>query len=299
MYKYSLTPCRPAPLPITYPHCSQQIKRQNMSKNSSAIFPVFSLLFASIIQIGEPHTRAGGLGYQDPPCIGNRTVILEVLYICVLYFGSFKVLLKTVLWMAFVRHCHGVWGTPGTSWILCSSASSGQWVEKTKPSWCLQVNLLRFPPISYIAARYMDILPFEPAGYGIGNFWGSSEDLEDLVVRCNDVGVTVIANIVLNHFTRHGSKSSLGHPIHKPGPCLMSLLLSLFTGQSQTQVLWISLMCRSQSTISTQSVKVEMCGTMRPHWRSAHLSTLDCSESRRVLGSPLGLPRICVLTTIK
>ena len=51
-----------------------------MSKNSFVIFPVFSLLFASIIQIGEPHTRAGGLGYQDPPCIGNRTVILEVLY---------------------------------------------------------------------------------------------------------------------------------------------------------------------------------------------------------------------------
>ena len=66
-----------------------------MSKNSFVIFPVFSLLFASIIQIGEPHTRAGGLGYQDPPCIGNRTVILEVLYIHVFYiFGSFKVLLK-------------------------------------------------------------------------------------------------------------------------------------------------------------------------------------------------------------
>ena len=82
MYKYSLTP---APLPITHPHCSQQIKRQNMSKNSFVICPVFPLLFASIIQIGEPHTRAGGLGYQDPPCIGNRTVILEVLYIHVFY----------------------------------------------------------------------------------------------------------------------------------------------------------------------------------------------------------------------
>ena len=77
-----------------------------MSKNSFVICPVFPLLFASIIQIGEPHTRAGGLGYQDPPCIGNRTVILGVLYIHVFYiFGSFKILLKIplqVLWMAFV-----------------------------------------------------------------------------------------------------------------------------------------------------------------------------------------------------
>ena len=65
---------------------------------------------------------------------------------------------------------------------------------------------------------YNNILPFEPAGYGIGNFFGSSDDFEEMVIRCRAAGVGVIVNIVLNHFTRHGSQSSLGNPIHKPGP---------------------------------------------------------------------------------
>ena len=61
-------------------------------------------------------------------------------------------------------------------------------------------------------------MPFEPAGYGIGNFFGSSDDFEEMVIRCRAAGVGVIVNIVLNHFTRHGGQSSLGNPIHKPGP---------------------------------------------------------------------------------
>ena len=63
------------------------------------------------------------------------------------------------------------------------------------------------------------IAPFGPVGYGIGNFWGSSEDLEDMVLRCGEVGVTVLANVVLNHFFFDfgDTLSSLGNRIHHPG----------------------------------------------------------------------------------
>ena len=63
------------------------------------------------------------------------------------------------------------------------------------------------------------IAPFGPVGYGIGNFWGSIEDLEETVLRCSEVGVTVLANVVLNHFFFDfgDTRSSLGNRIHHPG----------------------------------------------------------------------------------
>ena len=63
------------------------------------------------------------------------------------------------------------------------------------------------------------IAPFGPVGYGIGNFWGSIEDLEEMVLRCRKVGVTVLANVVLNHFFFDfgDTLSSLGNRIHHPG----------------------------------------------------------------------------------
>ena len=32
------------------------------------------------------------------------------------------------------------------------------------------------------------IAPFGPVGYGIGNFFGSSDDLENMALRCGEVG---------------------------------------------------------------------------------------------------------------
>ena len=63
---------------------------------------------------------------------------------------------------------------------------------------------------------YWSVRPFEPAGYGIGNYWGTAEELDEMVLRCSEAGVSVIANIVLNHFTWERGNSSLGNPINSP-----------------------------------------------------------------------------------
>ena len=75
-----------------------------MALNMSPVFPFCFrlLLLLFLIPTGQTHTRNGG--YKDPPCLGNRTVILEVRF----NFGAFSLFLLQVFWMALERHCREV-----------------------------------------------------------------------------------------------------------------------------------------------------------------------------------------------
>ena len=37
------------------------------------------------------------------------------------------------------------------------------------------------------------IAPFGPVGYGIGNFFGSSDDLGNMALRCSEVGSELLS----------------------------------------------------------------------------------------------------------
>ena len=45
------------------------------------------------------------------------------------------------------------------------------------------------------------IAPFGPVGYGIGNFFGSSDDLENMALRCSEVGSESLSLLLLSLLT--------------------------------------------------------------------------------------------------
>ena len=45
------------------------------------------------------------------------------------------------------------------------------------------------------------IAPSGPVGYGIGNFFGSSDDLENVALRCSEVGSESLSLLLLSLLT--------------------------------------------------------------------------------------------------